>query len=188
MHRLFLGLSRGCAWLGGLVLAGLILMICVSVLGREAADIAQAMVAAGWFARAAQSALDAGLGAVKGDFELVEAGIAFAVFAFLPLCQITGAHATVDIFTSRLPPRAGLALRAGIEVVFAAVLVLIAVQLGAGTLGKWQSGQTTFLLQFPAWWAYAASLAAAGVAALVGVYMAALRLAEAWAGRALVPA
>ena len=33
------------------------------------------------------------------DYELVEAGVAFAIFAFIPLCQIYGSHATVDIFT-----------------------------------------------------------------------------------------
>ncbi|QCO57918.1 TRAP transporter small permease (plasmid) [Pseudorhodobacter turbinis] len=187
MHAVVLSLSRGFAYLGGLVLAALIVMICASVLGRAVADAAHAMLAAGWFPVVAQAVLDAGIGAIKGDFELVEAGIAFAIFAFLPLCHITGGHAAVDVFTRRLPPRADRALRAITESVFAAVLVLIAVQLGAGAQSKWHSGQTTFLLQFPLWWAYGLSLVAALVAALVATYMAVMRLVEMWLGRDILP-
>jgi hypothetical protein len=44
-------------------------------------------------------------GPVKGDFEVVEAGIAFSIFAFLPICQLHGGHATVDIFTNLMPKR-----------------------------------------------------------------------------------
>ncbi|EEB71994.1 conserved hypothetical protein [Ruegeria sp. R11] len=63
---------------------------------------------------------------------------------------------------------------------------MIAVRLGAGTLSKFQNGETSFLLEFPVWWAYAASLVAAGVAALVGIYMAAVRTIEFMTGRILV--
>jgi TRAP-type C4-dicarboxylate transport system permease small subunit len=93
----------------------------------------------------------------------------------------------VDLFTSRLPPRADRILRVITEGLFAAVLVVIAVQLGAGMVSKLQSGQTTFLLQVPLWWAYALSLSGAAAAAGVGLYMAAARLAEAWLGRPLLP-
>ena len=40
-----------------------------------------------------------------GDFEMTEVGIAVAVFAFLPYCQITGANVTADIFTARASAR-----------------------------------------------------------------------------------
>ena len=66
----------------GLVLSALILLICVSIVGRTI-----------------------GIGPINGDYELVEAGIAFSIFAFLPLTQITAGHATVDIFTNSLPPK-----------------------------------------------------------------------------------
>jgi hypothetical protein len=161
------------------VLSALIVMTCVSVIGRKVNDLLHGMVADGVMVVPAQWFLDAGVGVIKGDFELIEAGIAFAVFAFLPLCQITGGHAAVDIFTAKLPPRANRVLRAVIEVVFAAVMVLIAVQLTAGMFSKLRSGQTTFLLQFPLWWAYALSLTGAAAAAAVGVYMALVRMTEA---------
>ncbi|MGB3280643.1 MAG: TRAP transporter small permease [Pseudorhodobacter sp.] len=186
MYRFFLNLSRVFAYLGGLMLTALVLMTCLSVLGRKLNDMLHGMVAnevmpglANWF-------LDAGVGVIKGDFELIEAGIAFSIFAFLPLCQITSGHAAVDIFTEKLPKRTNRVLRAVTEVVFAAVLVLIAVQLASGMFSKLRSGQTTFLLQFPLWWAYALSLTGAVAAAVVGIYMAFVRIAEALTGRTII--
>jgi len=187
MHRLFLKLSRGFAYMGGLMLVALIVLTCLSVVGRKLNDVLHGLVADGVAVGPASWLLDAGVGSIHGDFELIEAGIAFAIFAFLPLCQITGGHAAVDIFTAKLPPRADRVLRAVTELVFAAVLVLIAVQLGAGMVSKQQSGQTTFLLQFPLWWAYALALTGAAAAAVVAVYMAVVRVQEAVQGRSILP-
>ena len=69
---------------------------------------------------------------------------------------------------------------------FAAVLILIAVQLYDGMLSKRQYGETTFLIQFPIWWAYAASLVGAVVSSIVAVYMAYIRVMEMITGRTLV--
>jgi TRAP-type C4-dicarboxylate transport system permease small subunit len=179
MYRFFLNMSRGFAYLGGVMLSALILITCLSVVGRKLNEVLHGMVADGVLVAPAQWLLDVGVGVIKGDFELIEAGIAFSIFAFLPLCQITGGHASVDIFTDKLPLRVNRVLRAVIEMVFAAVLVLIAVQLASGMLSKLRSGQTTFLLQFPLWWAYALSLTGAVAAAVVGVYMALVRVTEA---------
>ncbi|WP_226781486.1 TRAP transporter small permease [Oceaniglobus trochenteri] len=170
MHGFFLTLSRAMAWLGGLVLLALILLTCVSVTGR------------------ALSGLSPGIGPVRGDFELIEAGIAFCIFAFLPLCQITGGHATVEIFTTRWSGAANRWRQMLTDVTFAAVLIVIAIQLAAGMESKLRSGQTTFLLEFPLWWAYGASLAGACVAAMVATYIAMLRLAELALRRPLLPA
>ena len=102
------------------------------------------------------------------------------------LCQVTSGHATVDIFTARLPERVSRILVALIECVFAIVLVVIALQLSEGMASKRRYGETTFLLQFPVWWSYAASLLAAIVAAVAGVYMALVRVTEMFVMRDLV--
>ncbi|MEO0390126.1 MAG: TRAP transporter small permease [Pseudomonadota bacterium] len=183
MHMLMMRLARVMASLGGLVLLILVLMTCLSILGREAKDLLQT-IDTGW----SNALINLGIDQVRGDFEMVEAGMAFAIFAFLPLCQMTSGHATVDVFTDRLPERAKRWLAAVIEVIFALVLVLIAVQLLAGMQSKIRTGQTSFILAFPVWWGYAAALVGALVAALSGVYMAVMRVMEAAAGRALIPA
>ena len=188
MHAFVERIARVFALLGGLALGALIVLTCLSIVGRSLNSLLHGDLARTLAPGLADALLATGIGPIDGDFELVEAGMAFAIFAFLPLCQLGGAHASVDVFTSRLPPRVDRALRAAIETVFAAVLVLIAVQLFAGMQSKRGSGQTTFLLQFPLWWAYAASLAGALAAAVVAAYVAAMRVAEAATGRALLPA
>ena len=187
MYALMLRLSRLMAYLGGAMLTLLVLLTCASILGRSLngmlhSDFFQTSLGgmSAWL-------LDLGIGPVNGDFELIEAGIAFSIFAFLPLCQITGGHATVDVFTSRMSQRVNRILRMVIEVVFAAVLVLIAVQLYSGMMSKLNSGQTTLLIEFPVWWAYALSLVGAVMAAVVAVYLAAMRVAEGLTGRAILP-
>lgn len=188
LYPFFYGLSRWLAYIGGVMLVLLVLLTCASIAGRELNGVLFWLIDEGWFAGAAQWLIDLGIGPINGDFELIEAGVAFAIFAFLPLCQITGSHASVDIFTNSMSPRINRVLRMVTELVFAAVLVLIAVQLFAGMQSKLRTGQTTFLLQFPIWWAYALSLFGAVFAAIVGVYLALVRLAEMLKGRALIPA
>ena len=180
-------LARGFALLGGVVLSVLIVLTCLSIAGRSLNSILHSDAVQGMMPGIADAVLALGVGPINGDFEIVEAGMAFAIFAFLPLCQLRGAHASVDIFTSKLPVRANRVLRAVIETVFAGVLILIAIQLGSGTQSRVSTGQTTFLLQFPVWWGYALSLAAAVVAAFTGIYVAAMRVVELVTGRIVLP-
>jgi TRAP-type C4-dicarboxylate transport system permease small subunit len=177
MHNLATRAARFMAICGGLVLALLILLICISVVGRSLNGVLH-----GWIGTAfpAVSAwlLQAGVGPINGDFELVEAGVAFSIFSFLPLCQISGGHASVDIFTSKLPRGVNRGLQMVIDTVFALALIIMAYQLYKGMLSKQSYGDTTFLLQFPIWWAYAASLVGAVMAAVISVYVAWVRVIE----------
>ncbi|MDD9908620.1 MAG: TRAP transporter small permease [Ahrensia sp.] len=180
-------LARLFAQLGGLVLAALIILTCLSIAGRSLNGVLHADWIQTVLPGVATALLDLGIGPINGDFELVEAGMAFSIFAFLPLCQLNGAHAAVNVFTSALPMRANRLLRTVIEVVFAGVLILIAWQLFEGMQSKRSTAQTTFLLEFPVWWGYAVSLVAAVVAALVSVYVAGMRVVETLSGRRVLP-
>ncbi|GAA6202609.1 TRAP transporter small permease [Aquicoccus sp. SU-CL01552] len=186
MHALFTGLARFMAILGGIVLSALILLTCVSILGRSLNGILHSDFVMGLAPGLAHWLIDIGIGPVNGDFELVEAGVAFAIFAFIPLCQITAGHASVDIVANALSRGVNRFLRMVTEVVFALVLILIAWKLADGMLSKKGYGETSFLLQFPVWWAYAASLFGAVVSAIVGIYMAVVRVTEFATGRILV--
>jgi len=147
LNRAAYALSLLFALLGGFVLVILTLLTVASVTGRALIPL--------------------GLGPVPGDFELVEAGVAFAVFAFLPWCQLNRGHASVEILTQFLPPRIDRLLDVTIELLMFGVAVLLFRQHFLGTLDKTRYGETTFILQFPLWWAYAASLAGALVVVLV---------------------
>ncbi|MCG6901167.1 MAG: TRAP transporter small permease [Rhodobacter sp.] len=188
MYLFFLKLSRLMAYLGGAMLTALILLTCLSVIGRSLNGMLHSDLIQGLVPGFASWALGLGIGPINGDFELIEAGVAFSIFAFLPLCQMTGGHASVDVFTNMMSARANRLLRVLTDLVFAAVLVLIAVQHSSGMFSKVRSGQTTFLIEFPVWWAYALSLTGAVVAAVVAVYLALVRVREILGGRDILPA
>ena len=187
MYSHFHKLSRAMAYLGGLMLVILIVIICASILGRSLNGILHSDSVMAAVPDLARCFIDAGIGPINGDFEMVEAGVAFAIFAFLPLCQLTGGHASVDIFTSRLSPRVDRVLQMFIDLLFAFVLVLIAVQLFAGLQSKLRSGQTSLLLEFPVWWGYALCMFGAATAAIVSVYIAAMRVVGVATGRDVLP-
>ncbi|MCU0929269.1 MAG: TRAP transporter small permease subunit, partial [Burkholderiaceae bacterium] len=84
MNTLVYGLSRALAWFGAFVLCLLALISVVSIAGRALSGF--------------------GLGPVPGDFELVEAGTALAVFCFLPWCHLKRGHAVVDLLWNAYPP------------------------------------------------------------------------------------
>lgn len=178
MYKFFHRLSLFMAHIGGLMLVALIILTCVSVVGRSLNGFLHSAFMEGWAPEFAQRALDFGIGPVNGDFELIEAGVAFSIFAFMPLCQFTNSHATVEILTNAMSPFFNRVLQLIIDSVFALVLILIAVQLYSGLLSKKRSGQTTLLLQFDVWWAYAICLTGAVVAAVIAVYVAAMRVVE----------
>lgn len=148
--RVVESLARLLALAGGLVLGGLAVMSVVSITGRAFSHI--------------------GLGPVPGDFEIMEAGGAAAVFAFLPWCQLRGGHVTVDLLADYVPARfwAACAIMGNIAMSIAAVI--IAWQLWLGFLDKYAYGETSMILQMPIWWGYAAGVVGACLFAVVCLF------------------
>lgn len=181
-------LSRIMAVLGGVMLCILILLTVFSIVTRALDRIFHRMVEDEVMAGLGQWMIDAGVGPILGTFELIEAGIAFVIFAFLPICQIGGAHASVDIFTSAMSEGTNRVLRGITGLVFAGVMVLIAVQLYGGLVTKFSSGQTTLELQLPVWYSYALGLMGAALTAVVAVYLAGVRMVEMVTGAVILPA
>lgn len=151
-------LAQYSAILGGVVLLGMIILTCISIIGRAFVFI--------------------GLGPVPGDFELVEAASAFAVFTFLPWCQLNRGHASVDIFTSFLPDSINRWINLIAEILLGVAMIIITWKLLDGTISKSKYGETTFIIQFPIWWAYAASFLASIVACIIAIYMIFVRINE----------
>lgn len=94
---------------------------------------------------------------VPGDFELVQTGLAIAIFAFLPLCQLHNANIMVDTFTTRLPMRAQAALDGFWAFVYAVVAFLIAWRTILGAGDTIASGTTSMVLGLPIGWAMVAA-------------------------------
>jgi TRAP-type C4-dicarboxylate transport system permease small subunit len=154
MSNLIYGLSRTMAWLGGLVLTVIAVISVASIVGRTFSAF--------------------GLGPVPGDFELVEAGTALAVFCFMPWAHLGRGHAMVDLFWKAYPPSMQRALEIVADAVMLAVWVVLVWRMALALEDYHANGEVTFILQMPVWWGYAASL----VPAIVGCVVYAWRLLE----------
>ena len=78
-------------------------------------------------------------------------------------------------------------LRATWEIALAAVIVFLCWRLEGGLERYLRNGETTLFLQFPVWWAYAASFGASVIAAIVAVWCAWARVVEAATGKSILP-
>ncbi len=141
MSKFIYDTSRFLAWVGGVVLTLLAALSVCSIAGRSLSFI--------------------GLGPVPGDFELVEAGTAFAVFCFLPWCHLKRIHAEVGMFWHSFPPAMRRFLVIASNALMLFVWVVLVWRMGIAMLDFHANGEVSFILQMPVWWGYAASLAPA---------------------------
>lgn len=144
------GLIEGWALAGGAVLLAVVLMNVASVLGGLVGH------------------------PFPGDFELTQVGVAVAVFAFLPWCQLTRANVSADVFTMRAPPAWIARLRLAGSAVALAFAGLLLWRMSAGMADQRSYGSTTTILQVPIWIAFVPVLVSLALTALA----AALTLAE----------
>ena len=154
MSNIIYGLSRSMAWLGAAVLTMLALISVASIAGRALSSY--------------------GLAPVPGDFELVEAGTALAVFCFMPWCHLKRGHAVVDMLWNSYPPAMRRVLDASTDALMLAVWLLLIWRMGVSMMDYHANGEVSFILQMPVWWGYAASM----LPALVGLVAYAWRLLE----------
>jgi len=159
LGRSVYGLARYVAIAGGLVLTAIVAITVLSVVGR--------------------AFIWAGLGSIAGDYELVEAGVGFAIFAFLPWTHLTRGHAVVSIFTDFLSARANAWIMVVSDTLMLAIAAFIAWRHWLGTVDKFNYGETTLLLRMPLWWAYAAGLVGAAALVIVAAYVFARSVREA---------
>ena len=128
---------------GGAVLLCIIVLTCVSIIGRALVP------------------LDIGLGPIRGIYDLTEIGMAAAIFAFLPWAQFNEAHARVDLFQPVMPKTMDRFLDLLFNVAMLAVAAVGTWRLYLGMQDKLSFGETTLIAQIPVWQGYAASLAGA---------------------------
>jgi TRAP-type C4-dicarboxylate transport system permease small subunit len=143
-------LARAMAILGGIVLILLIAITCVSIIGRSLTFV--------------------GLNQVKGDYELVELGVGFAIFAFLPWAQYAKGHARVDLLEAAMARWQNLVSDLASDLLLLAIAVIVGYRLWLGMLDKQSYGETTFILQFPIWQAYGAGVLGMAVFTIVSVF------------------
>jgi TRAP-type C4-dicarboxylate transport system permease small subunit len=123
---LLASLTGALAILGGLFSLAAAILVTISITGR-------------WL----------GFGGISGDFELVQIATALSVFCFLPLTQWRRGNIMVDTFTTGLSPRTNRTIDAAWDLVFAAVMGLLAYCLVLGTREAFTSGVNSMVLGVP---------------------------------------
>lgn len=152
LHRAAEWIARLMALSGGAVLVALTAATCVSIIGRAAVP------------------LDIGIGPIRGIYDFTEIGVAAAVFAFLPWCQLKRGHATVEILTPLYPHAMNRVLDVVVDMAMLAASSVIAWRLYLGMLDKASYGETTLIAQVQVWQGFAACLVGAVGFALVAAF------------------
>jgi TRAP-type C4-dicarboxylate transport system permease small subunit len=151
-------LCSAVAMFGGITLLFIMMISSVSVIGR---NIPQLLNLVG-FKLSPMS--------IPGDIEIVQLGCAVAIFAFLPYCQIKRANVFVDFFTGWMSPRYRGVLDTAANLLFLAITITIAWQLGHGTADKFATKDTTMVLRIPEAWPYAAALLLSWLLVVITAY------------------
>lgn len=148
--------TRGVAWLGGVALMAMALATVYSILGRALPDLPGL---AWWHP-------------IRGNFELVELGTAFAIFSFLPYTHMVRGNVLVDFFTARAHPRVKAALAIPANALLTAMVALITWRMTVATIELQTATytQTTMLLGVPLWWGYVPATAFMWLYLLVGAF------------------
>jgi TRAP-type C4-dicarboxylate transport system permease small subunit len=157
LGRFVYALARLTALAGGAVIIAFMLVTVVNIAGRALLPLNRAI---GFRV----------FGPIPGDYEIAEAGMAFAAFAFLGWCSLTRGHAIVSLVTDKFPIRANAVIELVMETLTLIAALFIAWRHWAGMVDKLNYGETSFILRFPLWWAYAAGMVGAVVWVIVLFY------------------
>ncbi len=147
--RILSALAHLCAILAGLLLTGITLMTCVSLIGRNTT---------GW--------------TLTGDFELTGVATGAAIALFMPLCQLKRGHIIVDFFTARASAATNQFFDRMGALCVSAVFALLAWRTVLGGLNAYSSFSGTMMLGFPEWIVYAAMVPPFVVCSLIALLQA----------------
>jgi TRAP-type C4-dicarboxylate transport system permease small subunit len=121
-------LARLCSILGGLLMTGLMLMTCYSLIGRNVFDTA-----------------------LIGDFELTGIGSGAAIAFFMPLCQFKRDNIIVDFFTANRSAAFNFKLDRFGDLLMTLIFFLLAWRCGAAAINARETEGASMLLGFPDW-------------------------------------
>lgn len=157
--RVLFALSRGLAILGGVTFCAIALLMTVSITGRTFFETP-----------------------VRGYFELVGLGMAVAVFALLPYCQIARANIVVDFFLAKAPARMRAICDAAGCLLYGLIVVLLVWRTAVGGVDIRAAGQETTMLEIPLWTLFPWAVVCLVLLCLVCFYTLARSAAEARTG------
>ena len=142
-------LAKLCAVLAGVLLTGITLMTCASLIGRNTTGAT-----------------------LVGDFELTGVAAGAAIALFLPWCQLSRGNIIVDFFTASLKPATNERLDRIGAFILAASLLLLAWRTTLGGINAYSTRSGTMMLGFPEWIVYAFMVPPIVLTAVIGFWQA----------------
>lgn len=144
----------------------------ISILGGMIAKFANSDFLTGLMPGFASWLQGTGIRTIPAMYEIMELGIAFVIFAFLPITTFNRGHAVVDVFTFLFKPRFIDFLIAFWETVFFIVLAIITRQLFLGTERLMSTNAVMIELNIPQWWGYGVACVQMVFATAVSLFVA----------------
>lgn len=141
--------ARLCSILGGMIMTGLMLMTCYSLIGRNFFD-----------------------SALIGDFELTGVGAGAAIALFMPLCQLKRENIIVDFFTAKCSPATNHGLDRLGDVFMAVIFGLLSWRCALGAINAKETMGASMLMGFPDWIVFTSMCIPFGITALIALMQA----------------
>ena len=148
-------LAKLCAILAGVLLTGITLMTCASLIGRNTTGTS-----------------------LVGDFELTGVAAGAAIALFMPYCQVRRGNIIVDFFTAKLSGDVHRRLDRVGALLLALVFALLAWRTALGGLNSYSTNSETQILGFPEWTVYASMVPPFLLTSLIGLWQAVSGFAE----------
>lgn len=145
--KILQNLAKLCAILAGLVLTGITLMTCASLIGRNTTGAT-----------------------LIGDFELTGVATGAAIALFMPYCQIRRGNIIVDFFTTQLSPQAIDRLDRLGALLLAILFTLLTWRTTLGGLNSYNTNSETQILGFPEWITYLAMVPPFALTTVIALY------------------
>jgi len=139
-------LAQLCAVLAGVLLTGITLLTCLSLIGRNTT---------GW--------------TIVGDFELTGVATGAAIALFMPLCQWERGHIIVDFFTAKASAATQTRLDRMGALLVSLVFALLCWRTVLGGFNAHSSFSGTMMLGFPEWIVYAAMVPPFALCSLIAL-------------------
>lgn len=175
-------IARSSAIIGGIALTILAICMTISIFGGAISKLGYSDWLQANFPSIAAFIQDTGIRTIVGMYEIAKLGIAFVIFAFLPITTFDRAHAVVDIFTNSLPPRINQFLITFWEIVFFVVLAIITWRLYFGMERLMSSNMMSQDLKIPDWYGYLVAFIQMIIATAVSAYVVWLQILKLFTG------
>ena len=149
-------LAKLFAILAGVLLTGITLMTCGSLIARNTVGVS-----------------------IVGAFELTGVAAGAAIALFMPLCQLRRGNIIVDFFTATLRPATNDRLDRFGAVLLAAIFALLAWRTSLGGWNSYSTNSETQIMGFPEWITYVTMIPPFVLTMLIALHQAVFGFADA---------